>query len=219
MLSLLPMLIQLTEKDKRLMIALFILFIVLFVLVAYIGNGIRALMRRYGKGIDGYMHDLCKEGLVKSPKEFKAQVLKKEIKVLYVKTRWAFRIGILITALLLVYGFVVKPSGSENVFAFFTEAMANLKIELTWPKGEFFGFKNFPIDWPIITKAPSPQFNLPSIITYVCVIGYIYVAFMVATGTLRFISRLIRAKKKSEEVFTKSLDNFVVDGDERNGEK
>ena len=213
MLSYVFMLLQLTEKDKRLLIALFILLIVLFVLIAYIGNGIRALMRRYAKGIDGYMHDLCKAGLIKNPKEFRAQVIKKETRVLYVKTRWAFRVGILITALLLIYGFVAKPSGSEHVFAFFGEAMNNLKIEASWPRGQFFGMKNFIVDWPTVTKWPSPKFNLPSIITYVCMIGYIYVGFILATSSLRFIARLYRGKIKSVDVFSKSLDNLEVDGE------
>ena len=216
MLSYVPMLLQLTEKDKRLLIALFILLIVLFVLIAYIGNGIKALMRRYGKGIDSYMHDLCKAGLIKNPKEFRTQVVKKETKVLYVKTRWAFRIGIIITALLLVYGFIAKPSGSEHVFAFFGEAMNNLKIEAEWPRGEFFGFKNFPVNWPEITKWPTPKFNLPSIVTYLCMAGYIYVGFILATGALRFIARLYRGKVKSVDVFSKSLDNLEVDGDHVN---
>lgn len=217
--NMLGMLIQLTEKDKRLLIALFILFIVLFVLVAYIANGIKALMRKYAKGIDGYMHDLCKAGLVKNPKEFKMQVAKKETKVLYLKTRWAFRFGIIITVILLIYGFVFKPSGSENVFGFFGEAMNNLKIDMDWPRGEFFGIDNFPIDWPIVAKWPSPKFNLSSIITYLSFIGYVYVGFMIITSTLRFIARLNRARVKSVDVFNKSLDDFKVDGDEVDGAK
>ena len=39
-------LIQLTEKDKRLLIALFIVLILVFVLVAYIGQGIKSLMKK-----------------------------------------------------------------------------------------------------------------------------------------------------------------------------
>ena len=215
----LPMLIQLTERDKRLIIALFILLIVLFVLIAYIANGIKALMRKYSKGIDGYMHDLCKAGLVKNPKEFREQVYKRETKTLYLKTRWAFRIGLAITAAVLVYGFIAKAGGDESVLSFFGEAMNNLLIRFEWPRGEFFGMDNFIIGWPVIVKGMTPQFNLASIITYLSFIGYIYVAFVVITGTLRFIARLLRAKDKSIEVFEKSLDDLKVDGDEVDGAK
>lgn len=218
MLNMLPMLIQLTEKDKRLLIALFILLIVLFVLVAYIANGIKALMRRYAKGIDGYMHDLCKAGLVKNPKEFTEQVYKRETKELYLKTRWAYRIGIAITVVLLLYAFIARPSG-DDTFAFFGEAMSNLKIQLYWPKGEFFGINNFPVDWPVVAKWPSPEFNLKSIVTYACFIGYVYVGFVIAINTMKFIARLNRARIKSVDVFNKSLDDFQVDGDEINESK
>ena len=71
-------LIQLTEKDKRILIALFIALILVFVLIAYIGQGIKALMRRYSKGIDGYMHELCSAKLITSPAEFRKQVFIKE---------------------------------------------------------------------------------------------------------------------------------------------
>ena len=216
MLNQVIMLVKLSEKDKRLLIALFILLIVIFVLVAYIGNGIKALMRKYSKGIDGYMHDLCKAGLVKNPSDFRKQVVKREIRVLYQKTRWAFRIGIIVTTLLLIYGFVAKPSGEEQVFAFFGEAMNNLKITAEWPRGEFFGFKNFPVDWPTVTKWPTPQFNLPSIVTYLCVIAYIYVGFILFTANLCFIARLNRGRVKSTEVFEKSLDKLDLDEENLN---
>ena len=213
MFNLLPMLVKLEEKDKRVLIALFILLIVVFVLIAYIGNGIRALMRRYSKGIDGYMHDLCTTGLVKNPKEFRKQVLKRETKTLYMATRWAFRIGLVITAILLAYGFIVKPSGDSGAFAFYGEALSNLKIHLEWPKGEFFGLHEFPIDWPIVTKWPSPEFNFASIITYSTFAGYIYVGFVLITSTMKFIARLNRARIKSVDVFSKSLDNLQMDGE------
>ena len=80
MFNMLPMLIQLTEKDKRLIVALFIILIIAFVLIAYIGQGIRAIMRKHGKGIDTYMYDLCRAGLIKTPKDFMKQVVKREIK-------------------------------------------------------------------------------------------------------------------------------------------
>ena len=97
--------------------------------------------------------------------------------------------------------------------------MNNLKIHWNWPKGEFFGIKNFPIDWPQYVGGPSPEFNLSSIIAYASVIVYIYVIFVLLTSTLCFISRLNRARVKSVDVFTKSLDNLDLDGDVIDGEK
>ena len=60
MLNMLPMLIQLTENDRRILVALCIVLIIVFVIIAYIGHGIKSLMKWHGKGIDQYMYGLCK---------------------------------------------------------------------------------------------------------------------------------------------------------------
>jgi hypothetical protein len=211
----LPMLIQLTEKDKRLIVALFIILIIAFVLIAYIGQGIRAIMRKHGKGIDTYMYDLCRAGLIKTPKDFMMQVVKREIKVLYIKTRWAFRVGLSLTIVLLLFGFIFKPSGEgQPIFAFYGQALDDLRIILDWPRGEFFGIENFIVDWPTVARWPSPEFSFASIITYLCTIGYGYVVVVLFIYVTGFIGKLLRAKDKSTEVFTKDLDGLKVDLDE-----
>jgi hypothetical protein len=211
----LPMLIQLTEKDKRLIVALFIILIIAFVLIAYIGQGIRAIMRKHGKGIDTYMYDLCRAGLIKTPKDFMKQVVKREIKVLYIKTRWAFRIGLSLTIVLLLFGFIFKPSGEgQPIFAFYGQALDDLRIILDWPRGEFFGIENFIVDWPTVARWPSPEFSFASIITYLCTIGFGYVVVVLFIYVTGFIGKLLRAKDKSTEVFTKDLDGLKVDLDE-----
>lgn len=215
MFNMLPMLIQLTEKDKRLIVALFIILIIAFVLIAYIGQGIRAIMRKHGKGIDTYMYDLCRAGLIKTPKDFMKQVVKREIKVLYIKTRWAFRIGLSLTIVLLLFGFIFKPSGEgQSIFAFYGQALDDLRIILDWPRGEFFGIENFIVDWPTVARWPSPEFSFASIITYLCTIGYGYVVVVLFIYVTGFIGKLLRAKDKSTEVFTKDLDGLKVDLDE-----
>ena len=215
MFNMLPMLIQLTEKDKRLIVALFIILIIAFVLIAYIGQGIRAIMRKHGKGIDTYMYDLCRAGLIKTPKDFMKQVVKREIKVLYIKTRWAFRVGLSLTIVLLLFGFIFKPSGEgQPIFAFYGQALDDLRIILDWPRGEFFGIENFIVDWPTVARWPSPEFSFASIITYLCTIGYGYVVVVLFIYVTGFIGKLLRAKDKSTEVFTKDLDGLKVDLDE-----
>lgn len=200
-------LIQLTEKDKRLLIALFIILIVVFVLVAYIGQGIKSLMKKYGKGIDGYMHDLCKAKLVTTPKEFRAQVFKKETRVLYANTRWVFRIFIVFMAAFIAYTFIARPGGDASPFAYVGENIKTLMIDFDWPKGEFFGIKSFPVDWPYVSKWPEPVFSLPAIVSYVMLLVWVFTFFGLFTSTLKFIARINRSRVKSTEVFTKSLDD------------
>ncbi len=201
-------LIQLTEKDKRIIIALLIIFIIVFVLIAYIGNGIKALMRRYGKGIDGYMYKLCDAGLVTNPKQFYAQVYNKETRKLYFSTKWLFRIFFIALGLFLIYGFWIKPPvEGEATFAFVAENLKKLKIVFETPTGKFFFFENFPIDFPRIVSWPTPEWNLPSITTYIMLIITIVTFIGVSNATLKFMARLSRARTKGKEAFTQSLDN------------
>lgn len=200
-------LIQLTEKDKRLLIALFIILILLFVLIAYIGQGIKALMRKYAKGIDGYMHELCSAKLVTNPKEFRAQVLKKETRVLYKNTRWIFRMFILFMAGFIAYSLIVKPGGDSTPFAYVGDNLKDLLIDFDWPTSEFFGINNFPVDWPYVASWPSPKFSVPSIVSYVMLIVWAATFIGLFTNTLKFIARIHRARAKSDDVFTRSLDD------------
>lgn len=205
-------LIQLTEKDKRILVALFIVLILLFVLIAYIAQGIKGLMKRYAKGIDGYMYSLCEAKLVTNPREFRNQVFKKETKVLYKNTRWILRVFILTTVAFLIYSFVARPSGEgEYVFSFVGDNIRTLFIDFEWPKGEFFGIKNFPVDWPYVSHWPSPSFTLPAIVSYVMLVVWTFTVFGLFGSTLKFIARMNRARSKSTQVFEKSLDdvNFL----------
>ncbi len=217
--SYLNFLIQLTEKDKRILIALCIVLILVFVLIAYIGQGIKSLMGKYAKGIDGYMHDLCSAKLVTTPREFRKEVFKKETKVLYKRTRWVLRVFIVCMVGFLIYTFVAKPSGEDNLFGYVGESIKTVFIDFDWPRGEFFGIKNFPIDWPYVAKWPDPAFTIPAIISYVMFIVWIFTFFGLFTSVLCFIARMNRARVKSVEVFTRSLDNANFVEDQVNGQK
>lgn len=200
-------LIQLTEKDKRLLVALFIALIILFVLIAYIGQGIKALMRKYAKGIDGYMHNLCSAKLVTNPREFRKQVWEKETKILYKNTRWFLRVFIVSMIAFVAYSLIVKPGGEATPFAYVGDYLGKLFIDLDWPTGEFFGIKNFPIDWPYVAKGSEVVFSLPSIVSYVMLIIWVVTFFGLFSSTLKFIARIHRGIDKSNEVFTRSLDD------------
>ena len=206
-------LIQLTEKDKRLLIALFIVLILVFVLIAYVGQGIKALMKNYSKGIDGYMHELCSAKLVDNPQDFRKQVFLKESKVLYQGTRWVLRVFMVSMLAFVIYSLIAKPGGDSTPFAYVGSSLKDLCFDFHWPKAEFFGINNFPVDWPYIKSKPSPKFTLPSVVSYVMLIIWIVTLVVLFTNTLRFIARMNRAKHKSVEVFSRSLDDVNFNGD------
>ena len=111
----------------------------------------------------------------------------------------------------IAYTLVQKPSGDGSLFAYVGDSIKMLFVDFDWPKGEFFGIKNFPVDWPYIAKGPTPKFTVPSIVSYTIFIVWVVTFVGLFTSTLAFIARINRAKVKSVEVFTRSLDdaNFV----------
>jgi len=206
-------LIQLTEKDKRLLVALFIILIIFFVIVAYIGQGIKALMKNYAKDIDGYMHELCSAKLIDNSNDFRKQVFLRETKTLYRNTRWVFRVFVFAMVAFVTYTLIAKPGGANTPFAYVNENIKDLWFDFKWPKGEFFGIKNFPIDWPYLAHTPSVKFTFPSVVSYIMLIVWVATVVCLFGSTLRFIARLNRARVKSLEVFSRSLDdaNFIED--------
>ena len=137
--------------------------------------------------------------------------MEKETKVLYKNTRWIFRVFLVSMLAFVVYSLIVKPSGDGYIFSYVNENISNLFIKSEWPKGEFFGIKNFPIDWPYVASKPQVNLELPSIVSYVMLIVWLFTFFGLFSNTLKFIARINRARVKSEEVFVKSLDeaNFI----------
>ena len=144
---------------------------------------------------------------VRDINKFSKQVFVKETRVLYANTRWVFRIFIVFTVAFVAYSLIVKPGGESTPFAYVGESLNSLLFKFEWPKGEFFGIKNFPVDWPVIVNRPSPKFNLPAIVSYVMLIVWIFTFFGLFTSTLKFIARVHRGRVKAREVFTKSLDD------------
>ena len=152
-------------------------------------------MRRY-KGIDGYMSFVGK-GLLLIQNNLLLKYIKRKPENYIFATRWILRIFILSLLGFIVYASIFKPSGVDQpLFAFAFESIKKLNIVWEIPKGEFFGFTNFPIDWPHIIKGPTPEFNIPSITSYLMLVVSIVSIVGVTNSTLKFMARLSRARKK-----------------------
>lgn len=204
-------LISLSEKDKRFLIALVIVFIVFFVLIAYIAKLVRHLSRKYGREVDNYMYDLCYYKVITNPKAFKKYVFKKEKINIYYRTRWFIRAFVIATALFLLYACWIRPKGAgEKTFAFAKEALDALKIEFSgWPKAKFFGLK-IPNAFPHIVKKPEPLMTFSGITTYIYALICLAFACCLLHSAFVFMARMKRARTAADEVFTKKLDNLSM---------
>ena len=63
-------LIQLNESDKRILIALCLVLILVFILIGYIGKFIRYLIRITGDYVEKSMYDILDADLIQEKKHF-----------------------------------------------------------------------------------------------------------------------------------------------------
>lgn len=215
LLTFLPFLISISDKEKRMLVIILLIFIVLFVIVGFIGNGIKRLINKYADGIDEYMYPLGKAKLIKNKKEFKREVLRKETKTLFFSTRWIFRVFILALIGFILYAGIANPSGAESLFYFTKEHFENLRIVWEVPKSKFFFFNSFPVDFPRVIDGPNPVLNLDSIITYTMSVIAIITVVGVLKATLRFMSRVLKAESKASIAFSKKITEGAFVEDEK----
>lgn len=206
-----PFLIHFDEKDKRFIIALLIVFIVFFVIVAYVVKLLRYLFKRYGRGVDAYMYDMCYYKVITNPKDFTAYVHRRERRETYYRSRWAVRIGLLATLLFVLYAFWWHaPASGGAALDFAKEALDAVKIKFSgWPKEKFFGIK-IPNAFPHVTHKPKPIMNFPSIVAYIYTLIMIGIFVRLIHCGFVLAARLRRARTGADDAFTKKLENLSM---------
>ena len=88
----LSLMIKMTENDKRVIIALLFVVIILFVLIGVIGSIMIRTMKWQGKKCDTLVSDVVTNHIVKTPHQLRMYAAKKNIR-LFIKQAW---IGIII---------------------------------------------------------------------------------------------------------------------------
>ena len=96
-------LITLTENDKRLIILIFLIFILLFVIAGYLGILVKKIMKFQAKKADTLVHDVVKAGVITERKKLFIFGMKKN-NTLLVKEAW---IPFLIMFVALIVVFVI----------------------------------------------------------------------------------------------------------------
>lgn len=201
-------LIKLSETDKRLIIALFLLVILLLVIFGLIYDSVVRIMDKQGKKIDAMMSLPIASGLIMSRKQFK-KIAHYKNDVQFYKT-FSRIVALLIVAgvLHLIYFLVMefvfsKPLniwGAETGFAsiLYTFDWANI------PTSTFFGL-TLPSDWPAVIN--RPHFVLEAIGSYVVVPLYLVCIFGGFVTILAYLSRTLRVFKLTNTLFSADLSN------------
>lgn len=196
-------LIKLSENEKRILIALCLLVLLVIVLFGYLYILVHKIMERQGKQVDKMMYDIMKARVITDAKTFRKVALYKS-HLYFVKKAWIpFLIMVIAVLGLLIYGWSTNDPG----LAYFGKAWQDLSIRLSWPMGDFFGL-HVPVDWPTIAKAPDFTFSFEKYFSVFCTLvgAYGFLAFLIRVQAL--IARFLRIRKLRKTYFSKDLNKL-----------
>ena len=202
------MLIKLTENDKRIIFVLLAVFILLLVLIAYIGYLVTIVMKWQGKKINNYVTDPVVNGVITNEKDFKRYAKKKNLLVFYHQAR--------IPALILLVGvifFIVASSivGYKNPFDQHTGFATlffiwDFSTIITKPESGV----GILLNWPALIN--TPHFTADAWVSYVFIpivlVGGIWYLLTVQA----FIARFLQINKLAQKIFTEQIENFTYQG-------
>lgn len=200
------LLIQLTETDKRIIFALFIVFILLFVIIGYLGLLITRIMKYQGKKLDSKVYDAVITRVVPTKKEFKSYAIKKNHQMFYKSAQIPIIIlvlsGLAVLFHFLINGFNCNLFDPEHGFStlLFLWDFKNTET-VTW-----FGIKiwsNWP---PLYETIGTPKFVWEGLPSYIGVFGLLTGGLWYLYEVQCLISRTLRIKKLCDSLFEKSLE-------------
>ena len=200
-------LIQLSENDKRIIIALFLVLILVFVIIGIIGSIIVRVMKWQGKKCDTLVSDVVVNHIIEKPGQLRRYARKKNIRY-FIKQAW-------IPILLIVAGVIVlvirgavtndwayDPFNMETGFGtlFFAWDFGNDKYYTM-----IFDLKLL-AEWPELINTPHAV--VEAIYSYISIPLLFIGGLWYLVVAQAYLARTIRAIKLSKTVFEKSLDDF-----------
>lgn len=194
-------LIKLTENDKRLIIALLLILILVFVIVGYASLLVKKIMNRQGSKADAMLKDVVDAKYFDNEKALVKFGIRKNARVFFKEARVPF---IIISAGFLLLLLYCLFSGNWHPGVFSSETgFGTLFPALDWPTTKFFGMTIIN-GWPTITRHAA--FVGKAWMSYLFVpteaVGMTW--FLVCTQA--YIARSLRIYKIARGIFRKKLD-------------
>ena len=200
-------LIQLTETDKRILIALCLVLILVFVLIGLLGSLIIRTMKWQAKKCDTLVSDVVVYKIVTTPKQLKKYARKKNGRY-FLKQAWIPIIFILVGVITIIIHNAVTKNWAYNPFnstdGFSTllflwdfkdpdsyTTVFNLKVLAKWP--------------PLYNE---PHFVVEGIYSYIAVPFLVVGSIWYLVVAQAYLARTIRMHRLAKQVFEKSLEGF-----------
>ena len=201
-------LIQLTETDKRIIIALCLVLILVFVLIGLLGSLIIRTMKWQGKKCDTLVSDVVVYKIVTTPQQLKKYARKKNGRY-FLKQAWIPILFIFIGAMTLIIHNIVNKNWAYNPFNY-TDGFGSLFFVWDFKDPniytEVFGIKLL-AKWPEIVLN-EPEFRLAAIYSYIAVPFLVIGGIWYLVVAQAYLARTIRMHRLSKQVFEKSLEGF-----------
>lgn len=199
------LLIKLSENDKRLIFAILLIVILVFVIIGYIGMWITKVMKWQGKRIDNLCHDVVITRVITDKKHFIRYARKKSWRLFYKQSRIPFLL-MLAAALLLIIRNAVCRDWSYNVFDYKETGFST--ILFVWDFSHVFTPQNgtLVVSWPELVNTPHLE--------GAAWVSYIFIPFMLVGGIWYLVSlqaliaRTIQLYSRSNSIFDKSLEGY-----------
>lgn len=201
--------IQLSENDKRIIIAVLLAVILIFVLIGLIGMGIQRLMKWQGKRMDTLVHDAVKTRVILDKKHLKRYGRKKNWN-LFFRQSWFALILIMLAFLTLLITCLIREDFSYNIFDHHKTGFPTLLFlwdfenvegyQVVWNAGVFL------LKWPPLLN--NPHFEIDAIGSYIFAPLFLVGVIWYLTAVLAYISRSLRLMKLCTTIYEKSLEGY-----------
>ena len=198
-------LVSLSENDKRLIFALVIIFVLVLVLVGYLGYLLNKLMRWQGKKTDTLIHDVVYYRVITDKKSLIKYGRKKNW-ALFFKQAYIPVIITLVGAIVLIIRNAISDDWGYNPFnsqnglgtIFWTWKFSG---ELTGDTYSWIRFNKLVVDNTphLVASGWAGYISAPCFI--VSIIWYFF-------ASSSFLARTVKLYARSKQVFEKSLDGF-----------
>ena len=200
-----PVFVSISENDKRLIFAILLLVVLVFVLIGYIGFIVTRIMKWQGKKMDTLVSDVVVTRTITKKMPFFNYARKKNWR-LFFKQSWIAVIILLVGTLVLVIRDAAMRDFSYNVFDYKVTGFNT--VLFLWDFSGVFQKQggSLLLNWPVLINEPHLSADAWA--------SYIFMSCMIVGGTWyliaiqSLISRTIRMFKLSTTVFEKSLDGF-----------
>lgn len=200
-------LFKLSESDKRVIIAVLLLVVLVFVIVGFIGSIIYRVMKYQGRKIDTMCRDAVVSRVITDAKHFKKYAAKKNNRAFFKESKIPLLI-LLAAGLTYLLACITTRTWPYNLFDYHKTGFNTLFYiwDFSDCYQEFFGVRLLS-KWPTNTFN-TPHFSVDAIGSYIFVVLFLVGVIWYLLTVQRFIARLIRIIRLSDSIYSKSLENY-----------